>query len=229
MRIALLSDIHSNCFALKKVLQFLEDKQIDHFLLLGDSFGYFPWARETWELINSLAPNMTAILGNHDELIIREESPNPLPDYWMPIESNKRDLPEEALRWLKSLNSSKSIVLDGIEFELAHGTPEDSLNGRYYPDNDKVYDWFPKENQILVLGHTHYPLIKKVNGGTIVNPGSVGQPRDGILESSCCIFDTNSGIFTNHRIAYDVNHCIELLQEMNWYPHAIKTLQKKKA
>lgn len=228
MRIAILSDIHCNAFALRNVLDFMKDQRIDHYILLGDCFGYFPWAAETWELIASLQSNLTAIIGNHDELIIREKDPDPLPDYWSPIESNRKDLPEEAIDWLKGLKSDLRITLDNTRFRLVHGTPDNSLYGRFYPDNEMMYDWFPKEDEVLLLGHTHYPLLRKIDHALIINPGSVGQPRDGIQMASCCIFETNSREASFHRLTFDVEHCITLLENLNWYPHAIKTLKKKK-
>ena len=227
MKVAVLSDIHSNKFALASTLKFLEDKGIDKYFFLGDYFGYYPWANETYKQIEKLFSTSFHILGNHDELICREQAPIPSPEYWHVIVQNKLELTSKAVEWLKSLSPEKKLQIDTIQFRLCHGTPKEPLTGRFYPDNNDKYDWFPKKNEILLMGHTHYPIYKKVpDGGIIVNPGSIGQPRDGILESSLCIINTDDSDVKFYRVPYLINEAIHELENMNWYPRAIKSLQK---
>ena len=227
MKIAVLSDIHSNKYALEATLNFLAQKEIEKFIFLGDYFGYYPWAKETFNELGRVSAHSIFIIGNHDELIARSEPPMPLPEYWDVIIQNRSELPVEAIEWLNSLSPEKTVVIDNIVFKLCHGTPESPLSGRFYPDTDKVYDWFPKKNEVLLLGHTHYPIVKKIqNGGVIVNPGSVGQPRDGILDSSFCVVDTKTLDVKVHRVPYFVENVISELEDMNWYPRAIKSLKK---
>lgn len=229
MRIAILSDIHSNCFALSEVLSFLEKEAIHHYFILGDQFGYYPWASDTWKMIEPLLSQAHVLLGNHDELLVIDTPPAILPEYWDVIQQNKSELPQGALEWLHTLKPTLNVDIDGITFTLAHGTPENPLNGRFYPDNEQVYDWFPKkESEVVVLGHTHYPLERSVNGGLIINPGSVGQPRDGFPTSSICIFDTNTRTYTFHRVEYPVDATIDKLEKMNWYQRGIDSLIKNK-
>ena len=66
MNIAVLSDIHSNKYALSETLKFLENKDIDKYIFLGDYFGYYPWAKETFTLLRSYFNKSHHILGNHD-------------------------------------------------------------------------------------------------------------------------------------------------------------------
>jgi putative phosphoesterase len=230
MKIAVLSDLHSNKYALKATLNYLENREIDKFIFLGDFFGYYPWAQETFELIKPILNKSIRILGNHDSLIIQKETPKILPEYWDVILQNRQNLSEEAIIWLKSLDSKSEIYIDNIKLKLFHGTPDNSLNGRFYPDNEIKYDWFPLENEILFLGHTHYPLIKKITDKSyIINPGSIGQPRDGNLESSLIIFDTSNLSFELIRQNYPILKAINELKEMHWYPRAINSLLKKKS
>ncbi len=67
-RLAILSDIHSNVFALRGVLADVRAAGVDEVLLLGDLFGYYPWARETWEEVATLSP--VSVIGNHDQLVL---------------------------------------------------------------------------------------------------------------------------------------------------------------
>jgi putative phosphoesterase len=227
VNIAVLSDIHSNKYALTSTLKCLENKRIEKFIFLGDYFGYYPWANETYREIEKLSAKSVHILGNHDELIFRERMPVPTPEYWPVIIQNKSALTPNALKWLRSLSPEQKLQIENIEFRLYHGTPDEPLTGRFYPDNEKEYPWFPKKNEILLIGHTHYPIYKKlVEGGIIINPGSIGQPRDGILESSLCIINTDNSDVKFYRVPYPIAEAVRELENMNWYPRAIKSLQK---
>ena len=227
MKIAVLSDIHSNKYALTSTMHFLESKKIDKYIFLGDLFGYYPWAMETYNIIKPYLPISIHLLGNHDELIINPIEPEIKPEYWDVIIQNKNDLSLEAIDWLSTLIAHKKIVIGNMNFELYHGSPDNPLNGRFYPDNKNEYGWFPKENEIILMGHTHYPLlIKTTQNGILLNPGSVGQPRDGNLESSFAIINTENNSFEFYRVPYDVNKAIRELESMNWYKRAIESLKK---
>lgn len=227
MRIAVLSDIHSNKYALKACLDFITELNVDKFIFLGDFFGYYPWARECIDLLQPYINETNCILGNHDELMFRNENPNPKPEYYHVLEHNLNQLSQEEVNWFKELPPEKKMEFEGVKFMAYHGTPDDSLNGRYYPDNRNSYSWFPKNREVLLLGHTHYPITRKVNGnGLIINPGSVGQPRDFNLKSSFSIFDTDSFRVENIRIEYPIKKAIKELEEMNWYLRAIQSLRK---
>lgn len=228
MKLAIMSDIHSNKYALKEVFHFLNGQKIDWFIFLGDYFGYYPWAQETFDLLKGYFFKSIHILGNHDELII---SPKPyiLPEYWDVIQDNKSKLSNEAMLWLSRLKKEAFLELDGISFRLCHGTPDDNLLGRYYPDDILDYHWFPKEKEILLLGHTHYPIFKvSKQGGVIINPGSIGQSRDGNISATFCILDTKTFSVDFKRIPFQVEKVIQELEAMNWYPRAIKALRKVK-
>jgi putative phosphoesterase len=225
LKIAVLSDIHSNKFALLETLKFLENKAIDKYIFLGDYFGYYPWASESFSLIEKLFPKSIHILGNHDELIKTNKQPLLLPEYWDVIIQNRNQLSPFALNWLAGLSSQKRVKIENIDFVMYHGTPDDPLHGRFYPDDEREYNWFPEENEILLLGHTHYPILKKTkSNGFIVNPGSVGQPRDGNLNSSFCIIETENLCFDFFRIPYPVKEAIDELLKMDWYTRAIRSL-----
>jgi putative phosphoesterase len=229
MRLAVLSDIHSNKYALENVFDYIEKLNVDRFLFIGDYFGYYPWAKETFDLLKSKFEKSDFIIGNHDELLITPK-PDKVPEYYFVIEDNKSKLSEDALTWLVSLRTNFEIELDGIKINACHGTPDDNLHGRFYPDNLNEYEWFPKKNEVLFLGHTHYPLIKKTfDGGLIINPGSIGQSRDNDISSSFCIFETNTMETFFYRVNFDSNYMINFLTEGKWYQRAINSLKKNNA
>src|SRR5262249_14348656 len=108
-----------------------------------------------------------------------------------------------------------------------HGTPSDPLNGRHYPDNPDDPLGRPGEWEILLMGHTHYPYVRTTEDGRlIVNPGSVGQPRDGDVRASWGWLYPHEQRFELHRTEYDVAHAVELLTRMGWCRLAIEALRK---
>jgi putative phosphoesterase len=230
MKIGILSDIHSNSFALEAVLKEAEIEKISHFFILGDIFGYYPWAAETYQLISRL--DAITICGNHDLMLLSDQVPNPAPDYWETLVHNKNLLNQkcpEALVWLKKLEPYLlNYKIEEINFSLYHGTPDNPVNGRFYPDNENLYEWFPSQsNNVILLGHTHYPFYKKiVNGGAVINPGSVGQPRDGKISASWAIYNTETQECQLRRTEYNVKPLTEYLQQINWNKRAIMALNK---
>jgi putative phosphoesterase len=228
MKIAVLSDIHSNKFAMAAVLEAVILERPDLVILLGDTFGYYPWAVETFRLVSEL--RVFALLGNHDKLVLDATPPSPVPSYWQVAKQNQGALElnaPEALTWLSGLTSIAEIAVSGQNILCCHGTPADPVNGRYYPDNVGAQDWQPGRNQIVLLGHTHYPLIRVTDtGGLIANPGSVGQPRDGDLRASWGILFPSELRFELKRTKYDVLQAIEVLEEQSWYQIAIDGLRK---
>ena len=229
MKIAILSDIHSNQFALQAAMHKLSEINPDFYFFLGDYFGYYPWAQATFDLLRPIKEKSIYVIGNHDAQLIQDQPPLKRPEYWEVLMKNRQELSEEAIAWLKDLQAIKKIQLDGLTFTLCHGTPGDPLNGRYYPDNNELYDWFPTAGEVLVMGHTHYKLLKMFeNGGIMINPGSVGQPRVIGDKPSFVIFDTLNNSTNFIAIDYDVASVIAELEEINWYPRAIDVLKRYK-
>ena len=228
MRIAILSDVHSNYHALAPVLENVRSESPDLVILLGDFFGYYPWAVETYGLVKQL--DAIAIKGNHDALLTAAGSPAPTCWHHALAEENKRRLQRStpaALEWLQQLPLSRTITCDGLSVHLCHGTPADPANGRYYPDDEAEHAWLPGEGELLLLGHTHYPLDRRTkSGGLVINPGSVGQPRDGDLRASWGMLDTRTLRFEVRRTPYDVHRAIRLLEDMAADSRLVHALQK---
>jgi putative phosphoesterase len=228
VKIAVLSDIHSNQFALAAVVEELNAERPDQVIILGDTFGYYPWAIATYQLVRGLDP--IALLGNHDKLLIDASPPEPVPVYWELAKHNELELAHtapEALQWLCELAPVRELVLAGKRIVCCHGTPSDPLNGRYYPDNPNDPPGRPGGNEILLMGHTHYPLVRTTDeGGLIANPGSVGQPRDGDLRASWGWLFPQEQRFELRRTEYDVARAAELLTRMGWCKLAVEALRK---
>jgi putative phosphoesterase len=230
LRIAIISDIHSNKYALNAVLHDIKKKNANGLIVLGDIFGYYPWAYDTYKLLVS-QKIIACIKGNHDLIVLEEnEDISTRPSYYKAARLNRMELLSnsmEAIGWLNNLKLNDSIQIEKYKILLCHGTPSDSENGRYFPDDRNTYDWFPVLNQVLFLGHTHYPLFHKtVANGIIFNPGSVGQPRDGNPYPSWGLWTIANNSFELKRTEYDYKHVVKELEERNWDKRAILALSK---
>lgn len=228
MRLTIISDIHSNYYALHAVLNSCKKLKPDAFIVLGDIFGYYPWASETYHLIKKL-PIFKILKGNHDFLLLGGDFGALNDDYIEPLSHNRNTLLKnnpDALSWLEGLDTYNEFYLDNVRYFICHGTPDDTINGRFYPDNNLTYKWFPEKNHIVMMGHTHYPLYITTEKGGIINPGSVGQPRDGLTSPSWAILDTLNLAFDLFRTDYEVQDVINYLIKINWNKRAINALKK---
>jgi len=228
MRIAILSDIHSNKYALTAVLQEINNLNISKIIILGDIFGYYPWAVETYKMLPKI--DFFSLKGNHDVFVTQRNKPDNVLSYWEAAKDNEEKLASEcpeALPWLESLKCNGEIIIDGIKLSLFHGTPDDACNGRFYPDDNGEYRWFPGRNEIILLGHTHYPMeIHTPTGGLIINPGSVGQPRDGNPYPSWCVLEMDELFISWQRTQYNYMEAVRELERVHWEKRSIRALQK---
>lgn len=223
MRYVVISDIHSNFPALQTVL--VDASPFDKILCIGDIVGYGPNPNECIERIQE--EEYVSIAGNHDWgaigradlFIFNHDARQAL--YW-----TQNELLPEHREFLTNLPTSQRIG----DILLAHGSPREPI-WEYLVDSQSAKDNFIRDDyKIAVVGHTHLPLIFewvegiqqarvlrpdwnapiKLNGRRmILNPGSVGQPRDGDPRSSYAILDTEAQTWEHRRVAYP----IEITQE----------------
>ena len=224
MRIAVLSDIHSNAFALEAVLDDVRLADVDELWLAGDTFGYYPWAAETFALIAEARP--VSVLGNHDNWVLDGASA-PRDVTGEIARRNRHELPGAALEWLASLQPLRELERGQLRITIAHGTPDDPLEGRYYPDDNGTPPWPPAADEVLILGQTHYPLLRGDRSrGLVLNPGSVGQPRDGTPMSSWALLDIATANAELRRVAYDHVAAMERLRALRWDQRITAALDK---
>ena len=232
MNIAIISDIHCNKFALASFFDQIEKQEIKAIINLGDTFGYYPWAVETKRIIDNFDGEYFSLKGNHDELLINADCLDNSVSYYDALKYNKTELDKVFPNYVQcflNMDSQSKFSINSIEFNCYHGTPKDSLNGRFYPDNKEEKDWFPNNKEIILLGHTHYPLERKFkNGGLILNPGSIGQPRDGNVDGSFIIFNSITASYKFLRFSYNIQKVVDELLKMDWDKIAISALQKSK-
>jgi len=178
VKIAIVSDIHANLAA----LDVFPEKDYDQLWCLGDLVDYGPRPRE---VVAWIQENSSLIVrGNHDHAVGFNVDPQcSLPFKRMAAETREFTLrvctPGE-MDYLRNLPIQQEISVDGTRFYLVHAMPTDPLFG-YCPENsdlwEKELDWVRAD--VLLVGHTHTPFIRRIGATTILNPGSLGQPKTG--------------------------------------------------
>jgi predicted phosphodiesterase len=195
--LAILSDLHGNLPALEAVLADLGTA--DRLVCCGDLVGYYPDAAEVVDRIRGLGA--LTVRGNHELMLTGAREVPPERAGYYAIEAARRALSADQLAWLAALPPSRSLADRGAAIEVRHASPWDE-DTYLYPDSELgavVLD----EGSWLILGHTHYPMLRRAGGGLVANPGSVGQPRDWDPRAAYARLDTATGRWEQRRVAYD--------------------------
>lgn len=194
MKVGILGDIHGNDFALNAVLNAASAAGIDQWLNTGDMVGYYFAPGRVMEMLHQL--KCRSVRGNHEEMLCRSRDD---PDYLLAVEAKYGSGVRVALEQLSSqqlgdvsgLAYPLSLEIDGVRILLSHGAPW-SIDQYIYPDaeSDLVERCVSADFDLVVTGHTHFPMVKKIGSTLLVNPGSVGQPRNRRPGAAWAIFDT---------------------------------------
>lgn len=208
MRILLIADIHGNWPALQAITE-----PHDVCIFLGDLVDYglepapcIDWVRKRARY---------AIRGNHDHdtaqnvTVVRPTGFRYLTAVTRPI--SRRKLSAADLRFLADLPVSQWLTLDGLRYLLVHGSPRDPLDEYNRPEVDF---WAPRlegvEADVICVGHTHQPYILEVGDKLVINPGSVGQPRDGDPRAAYALIDNRQ--VELKRVDYPIDAVIRTIQ-----------------
>lgn len=184
MKIAFLSDIHSNLYALESVLKDIKNKNIKKIYCLGDIVGYHSFPNEVIELIKD--NGIISIKGNHDKDISELKIYSSVEDIKKWTYNN---LSNENLNFLKSLPEQIGIFLSGIKIKLVHGSPTGITNYLFEGSQESKSALNEFNGDILICAHTHYPYINYFGNKCIINTGSIGKPKIGKPKPSYIIID----------------------------------------
>jgi diadenosine tetraphosphatase ApaH/serine/threonine PP2A family protein phosphatase len=218
MKIALISDVHSNIQALEAVLDFVDDVGVDKIVCLGDIVGYGADPKACLDILRLRCSVL--VLGNHDLAVVSESNRHSLPrDGRKAAKHNHAALEKEDLEFLASLPYVASD--EGCTF--VHATPREPEHWyrlSSYQESQSQFSYFTTD--ICFNGHTHRPSIISDKLGVLqvrpghrylVNVGSVGQPRDGDPRASFGLFDTKEYSYRLVRVEYDIEGAIDRIKE----------------
>lgn len=207
MRIAVLSDIHSNLEALAAIMAHVRLQKIKTVWVAGDIIGYCANPNEVLQFLRK--ENAVMIAGDHDKEVLTLGDLKFFNEYAQQalIYTNKV-LTEENKAFLSTLKETYEETIDTRRIFMAHGSPDNPLKEYVYstvPDANLLAMLVKTKADILIIGHTHQPFVRRIGGKLVINPGSVGQPRDSTPTSEYCILDPMYMQATIQRVKYDVN------------------------
>ncbi len=212
-RWAIISDIHGNLPALEAVLADIEAGGISVIYHLGDLVGYNPFPNECVALVRERG--LAGITGNYDQAVLGTVA-NPVATFLNPQITS---MGKEIYRWtaaevdrgsrefLASLPERLTLRAGPWEMLLTHGSPRHI--------RDYIRPWTPEETlreivaavaeNVIITGHTHIPLVRRVNGTWLLNPGSVGFPKDGNPWAAYAILTPGEELQVEiRRVPYDI-------------------------
>jgi len=243
MRYAILADIHANLAALTAVLEDIKGKDgVDELWCLGDIVGYGPEPGECIKLLRQYNP--VCVAGNHDlGAVGRLEL-----SYFNPAAA-------EACQWTaEKLNPVDARYLEDLpktvqkgDFLLAHGSPMEPVMEYVMSTSvaEKNFSFF--NSQFCLVGHTHVPMAFKQEEDSctsialspgiglvmhghrmIINPGAVGQPRDGDPRASYAIYDSEGHMLRLYRVSYDIRATQDKMMQAGLPISLVTRLEKGK-
>jgi len=210
MKIVVISDLHSNFDALEALPELG-----DELWVLGDLVNYGPMPSEVVSFVRSHSE--IVIRGNHDNAVGFDTNPRCTPRYAQMADTtmrySKASLSGNAKSYLRDLPLTRFVERDGHRFHLCHAIPSNPLYG-YCPEDSE--QWVKELEQVeanfLLVGHTHTPFIRKIGNKTVVNHGSLGQPKTGKADACYAVWE--DGIFQLKQFTYPVERAVQRIDEM---------------
>lgn len=230
MRVLIISDIHANLPAFETVMRDAEGDW-DYVWCLGDVVGYGPNPNECCDLLKSL-PHL-CLAGNHDWAALGQlDIRNFNSDARKAVIWTQESLTPENLAYLAALPTT--FVMG--QYTLAHGSPREPVWEYILDPLIAALNFSQFETPICLVGHTHTPVVyqqlnergdvealspvyreaKSLEGQRlIINPGSVGQPRDNNPDAAYAILHVERMVFEHRRVAYPVDQTQQMMRDVN--------------
>ena len=216
-KLAIISDIHANKYALNKFLHYIEENfQVDKILNLGDFVHIGPHPKEVAEIIFN-DKRFENIIGNNEMIVLGKRKNEWMREKMVHHEWIADHIGKEFLEKIQNTPTSKTLTINGKKFLMLHSHFYD-IPGRSIQDNLLIYQGksleeflsdYPKDVDIVLVGHSHEQLYISWEGKTIINPGSISitwKPR-----TSFCLMELNSENMniTFKNIPYDTSNLKE--------------------
>jgi putative phosphoesterase len=178
MKIGIVSDIHADPLALRRVLE--DMPSVDQLLCAGDAISDYRFCAETVDLLQRARGQ--CIQGNHEVSLFTGLNTAYL-------DKCEREFGASALDFLRSAPLSLAFEVAGAKVLMVHASPWEPFVDYIYPGSPQLSRFAQLPYDFVILGHTHVPMVQRVDGVTVINPGSCSQPRDQDRRGSYAILD----------------------------------------
>ena len=221
MRLAIISDVHSNIYALENVLEDIKERNVDKIICAGDLVGYAPFPNQVIDKIKE--EEIPTIQGNYDDAIGNHKIACGC-DYntekskkigMSSINFTGKETTEENKKFLANLPGQLELELEDKNVLLVHGSPR-RINEYLYAGSEQVQEVVAElEEDILLCGHTHLPYHRRIGDKDVINVGSIGRPKHGNPNSIYTIVEVTEGnVMTEFiEVAYPVEKLTTAIKE----------------
>lgn len=233
MRFAVISDIHSNKYALESAIADINKRNVDFIVSTGDLVGYLPFPNEVIELVRK--NKIMVVQGNHDKFI--GESTKVIQEDLVGINDNdiqsnassyftNLTITDDNRKYLRNLSDKITIDCNGLKIVIVHGSPR-AIDEYLYEDSEILKSLLESiDEDIIICGHTHIPYHFQTNKKHIINVGSVGKPRHGSSMSTYAIVEivnekVNCEIL---EVSYDLSKIKEAIKENEMISNKLITM-----
>ena len=203
MELGVISDIHANLPAFEAVLD--DMPEVDELVCLGDIVGYNSFPGECVDLV--LQECSYVVQGNHDRVVENPEEYSSNPQAEAGLRYAEKDLEDGQIEYL--LERPEQVEVD--DFLAVHSHPE-NLDEYVFPSDFSAVRPYLDDYKGIFLGHTHLQAVEKFDDGVVLNPGSVGQPRDG-TEARYAVVDTESLEAELYSTSYDIQETVQGIRD----------------
>ena len=232
MILLVISDVHGNYHALDSVIKKVK---YDAMACCGDIVVDYPFPQQCIRALKDSCAHICS--GNNDYNVAYDQKAS---DYISQKYAHlAKDLDrntdltleligDDAKNYLRELPRECRFVLDGVSFYMNHTVPHLPLHhylDKNTPRSELAEYYQDIQADVIVTGHTHMPYIKNFRDKILVNPGSVGQSRDGDPRASFATFDTATGRIELKRLEYDITETSEYLKKLNFPAYSLFCLK----
>ena len=232
MIVLIISDVHGNYHALDSVMK---EVKYDAMLCCGDIVVDYPFPQQCIRTLRDCCAHIC--MGNNDYNVAYDKKASDFISQKYAHLAKDLDrntnlatelINDDAKEYLRKLPRECRFILDGISFYMNHTAPHLSVH-HYLDENtprSELADYYQEiEADVIVTGHTHVPYVKNFEDKILVNPGSVGQSRDGDPRASFATFDTATHRFELRKLEYDIKETSEYLKKLNFPDYSLFCLK----
>jgi putative phosphoesterase len=216
LKIAVLSDVHGNIFALEAVLKRISQIGVDRIIFLGDFTGYYYHSKEVFDKL--IESDATMILGNHEHMlfdcadgildaeVLRQK-------YGSGHKLALKQFTSLELDYVRKIPDYHLETINDVSIGCFHGSPFDPYFYLYPDASTEILSKCDIGVDYIFVGHSHYPFISDLEHGKLVNVGSVGQSRIIGGMASWCLVDINRGTLDLQSTFYDTQSLLRLVDQ----------------
>ena len=227
-----ISDVHGNYHALDRVMNAVK---YDAMVCCGDIVVDYPFPQQCIQVLKDSCIHICS--GNNDDNVAHNQKASEYiskkythlaKDLDRNTELTLKLINDDSKNYLRELPRECRFDLDGVSFYMNHTVPHRPLH--HYLDKEtsdsKLAQYYRDiRAEVMITGHTHIPYVRNFGDKILINPGSVGQPRDGDPRTSFAVFDTAAGRVELKRLEYDITETSRYLKKLNFPAYSLYCLK----